>query len=67
MFIGAKYCSVHSGRKCLPRVACLRSKMPMFPWAGMREGGEPIHIHFARKSQFGPDQFMLVVTISFWL
>ena len=42
MFIGAKYCSVHSGRKCLPRVACLWSKMPMFQRAGMREEGEPL-------------------------
>ena len=23
-------------------------------------------IHFGRKSQFGPDQFILVVTILFW-
>ena len=27
----------------------------------------PNMIHFGRKSQFGPDQFILVVTISFWL
>ena len=26
----------------------------------------PNVIHFGRKSQFGPDQFILVVTISFW-
>ena len=29
-------------------------------WSG------PHVIHFGRKSQFGPDQFILVVTISFW-
>ena len=29
-------------------------------WSGLNV------IHFARKSQFGPDQFMLVLTISFW-
>ena len=33
---------IHSGRKCLPRVACLWSKMPMFQRAGMREGGKPL-------------------------
>ena len=27
----------------------------------------PNVIHFGRKSQFGPDQFILVMTISFWL
>ena len=27
---------------------------------------DPNVIHFGRKSQFGPDQFILVVTISFW-
>jgi hypothetical protein len=27
----------------------------------------PNVIHFSRKSQLGPDQFILVVTISFWL
>ena len=26
----------------------------------------PNVIHFGRKSRFGPDQFILVVTISFW-
>ena len=26
----------------------------------------PNVIHFGRKSQFGPEQFILVVTISFW-
>ena len=26
----------------------------------------PNVIHFGRKSQFGPDQFILVMTISFW-
>ena len=30
-------------------------------WSG------PNLIHFGRKSRFGPDQFILVVTISFWL
>ena len=29
-------------------------------WSG------PNVIHFGRKSQFGPAQFILVVTISFW-
>ena len=29
-------------------------------WSG------PNVIHFGRKSQFGPDQFILVMTISFW-
>ena len=29
-------------------------------WSG------PNVIHFGRKSRFGPDQFILVVTISFW-
>ena len=29
-------------------------------WSG------PNGIHFGRKSQFGPDQFITVVTISFW-
>ena len=29
-------------------------------WSG------PNVIHYGRKSQFGPDQFILVVTISFW-
>ena len=29
-------------------------------WSG------PNVIHFGRKSQFGPDQFILVVTILFW-
>ena len=33
---------VHSGQKCLPRVAFLWSKMPMFQRVGMREGGEPL-------------------------
>ena len=37
---------IHSGRKCLPRVACLWSKMPMFQRAGMREGGEPLPLAF---------------------
>jgi hypothetical protein len=27
----------------------------------------PNVIHFGRKSKFGPDKFILVVTISFWL
>ena len=30
-------------------------------WSG------PNVTHFGRKSQFGPDQFILVMTISFWL
>ena len=30
----------HSGQKCLPRVACLWSKVPMFQGAGMNKGGE---------------------------
>ena len=38
--------SVHSGRKCLPRVVCLWSKMPMFQRAGIREGGEPLLLAF---------------------
>ena len=29
-------------------------------WSG------PTVIHFGRKSRFGPDQFILVMTISFW-
>ena len=29
-------------------------------------GQVKIVIHFGRKSQFGPDQFILVMTISFW-
>ena len=33
---------IHLGRKCLPWVACLRSKMPMFQRAGMKEGGLPL-------------------------
>ena len=37
---------VHSGQKCLPRVACLWSKKPMFQRAGMREGGEPLPVAF---------------------
>jgi hypothetical protein len=37
---------LHSGQKCLPRVACLWSKMPMFQRAGMREGGEPLPLAF---------------------
>ena len=37
---------VHLGQKCLPRVACLWSKMPMFQRAGMREGGEPLPLAF---------------------
>ena len=37
---------IHSGQKCLPRVACLWSKMPMLQRAGMREGGEPILLAF---------------------
>ena len=30
---------IHSGQKCLHRVACLWSKTPMFQRAGMKEGG----------------------------
>ena len=37
---------VHSGPKCLPRVACLSSKIPMFQRAGMREGGKPLPLAF---------------------
>ena len=41
------YCKqIHSGRKCLPRVAYLWSKMPMFQRAGMREGGKPLPLAF---------------------
>ena len=29
-------------------------------------GQVQIVIHFGRKSRFGPDQFILAVTISFW-
>ena len=36
----------HSGQKCLPRVACLWCKMPIFQRAGMREGGEPLPLAF---------------------
>ena len=31
---------LHSDQKCLPRVACLWSKRPMFQGAGMMEGGK---------------------------
>ena len=34
--------------------------MTKMNWSG------PKVIHFGRKSQFGPDQFILVMTISFW-
>ena len=34
--------------------------MTKMNWSG------PNVIHFGRKSQFGSDQFILVVTISFW-
>ena len=37
---------VHSGPKCLPRMACLWSKMPMFQRAGMREEVEPLPLAF---------------------
>ena len=37
---------LHSGQKCLPRVACLWSKMPLFQGAGMKEGGEPLPLAF---------------------
>ena len=33
---------VHSGSECLPRVACLWGKMPMFQRVGMKEGGLPL-------------------------
>ena len=33
---------IHSGSKCLPRVACLWSKMPMFQRAGIEKGGLPL-------------------------
>ena len=42
---GIRY--VQSGPKCLPRVACLWSKMPMFERARMREGGEPLPLAFS--------------------
>ena len=37
---------IHSGQKCLPRVACLWSKMLMFQMAGMKEGGGPLPLAF---------------------
>ena len=37
---------LHSDQKCLPRVACLWSKMPIFKRAGMREGGEVLPLAF---------------------
>ena len=37
---------LHSGQKCLPRMACLWSKMPMFQGEGMKEGGEPLPVVF---------------------
>ena len=37
---------IHSGRKCLSRVACLWSKMPMFQGVGMKKGGEPLPLAF---------------------
>jgi hypothetical protein len=40
------YTVVYLGRKCLPRVACVWSKMPMFHRAGTREGGEPLPLAF---------------------
>ena len=40
------YVRIHSGRKCLPRVACLWSKMPMFQRAGIRKGGKPLPLAF---------------------
>ena len=36
------FMDVHSGSKCLPRVACLWIKMSMFQRAGMRKGGLPL-------------------------
>ena len=35
-------------------------------WNGHDQNEGPNVFHFGRKSQFGPDQFILVVTISFW-
>ena len=43
---GARASDVHSGPKCLPRVACLWSKMPMFQRVRMREGEEPHPLAF---------------------
>ena len=40
------YRNIHSGQKCLPRVACLWSKTPMFQGAGIKEGGEPFPLAF---------------------
>ena len=37
---------LHLGPKCLPRVVCLWSKMPMFQRVGMREGGMPLPLAF---------------------
>ena len=39
-------CVIHSGRKCLPRVAFLWSKMPMFQRVGLREEGKPLPLAF---------------------
>ena len=42
-FALAKYLVyLHSGSKCLVRVACLWSKMTMFKRAGLKEGGLPL-------------------------
>ena len=35
-------------------------------WNGHDQNEGPNVFHFGRKSQFGPDQFILVATISFW-
>ena len=43
---------IHSGQKCLPRVACLWSKMPMLQRVGMREGGGPLPQAFQYGSIF---------------
>ena len=40
------FSGIYSGQKCLPRMACLWSKMSMFQRAGMREGGEPPQLAF---------------------
>ena len=41
-----KIYQIHSGQKCLPRVASLWSKMPMFQRVAMREGGRPLPLTF---------------------
>ena len=46
---------VHSPSKCLARVACLWSKMPMFQRAGMKEGRLPLPPAF---------QYLILITWS---